>query len=135
MKQSGTIMIGVDVMKYDFDTDEKEREHPKSASYAICEDIINELIQMRQDNHLSQYQLAERCGVKQPMTYRIENGINTPNMSTVLKLLAAFGKTLYIGDMNGTVSETPQTETDDEADLGDADAAAGDASTDGDETA
>ncbi len=131
-------MTGVTVMKYDFEMDEKEREHPKkSASYAICEDIINELIQMRQDNHLSQYQLAERCGVKQPMIYRIENGINTPNMSTVLKLLAAFGKTLYIGDIDdtATMDETPQTETDGEADLGDADAAVGEASTDGAETA
>ena len=127
-------MTGVTVMKYDFETDEKEREYPKkSASYAICEDIINELIQMRQDNHLSQYQLAERCGVKQPMIYRIENGINTPNMSTVLKLLAAFGKTLYIGDIadTATMDETPQTETYGEADTSGADAATGDTSADG----
>lgn len=73
--------------------------HKKSASYELCEDIINELIEIRHNNHISQYQLAARSGVKQQMIYRIENGINTPNMSTVLKLLAAFGKTLYIGDL------------------------------------
>jgi len=39
------------------------------------------------------------------MIYRIENGINTPNMSTVLKLLAAFGKTLYIGDLKNVELE------------------------------
>ena len=72
--------------------------HKKSASYELCEDIINELIEIRHNNHISQHQLAARSGVKQQMIYRIENGINTPNMSTVLKLLAAYGKTLSIVD-------------------------------------
>lgn len=54
---------------------------------------------MRQYNNLSQQDLADKSGVKQPMIARFERGINTPNMSTVLKLLAAFGKTLYIGDL------------------------------------
>ena len=52
---------------------------------------------MRQYNNLSQQDLADKSGVKQPMIARFERGINTPNMSTVLKLLAAFGKTLYNG--------------------------------------
>ncbi|MBE6821452.1 MAG: helix-turn-helix transcriptional regulator [Ruminococcaceae bacterium] len=93
-------MTSVNVMKCDSEMIRKENAPPtKSSSYELCEDIINELIQMRHSNHISQYQLAARSGVKQPMIYRIENGINTPNMSTVLKLLAAYGKTLYIGDM------------------------------------
>lgn len=54
---------------------------------------------MRQYNNLSQQDLADKSGVKQPMIARFERGINTPNMSTVLKLIAAFGKTLYIGDL------------------------------------
>lgn len=55
---------------------------------------------MRQYNNLSQNELAEKSGVRQPMIARLEHGINTPNMSTVLKLLAAFGKTLCIVDMD-----------------------------------
>lgn len=95
----------------------KEIDTPKkSSSYEICEDIIDELIQMRHSNHISQYQLAARSGVKQPMIYRIENGINTPNMSTVLKLLAAYGKTLYIGDVKHVELEDSAAPTADSAD-------------------
>ena len=60
---------------------------------------------MRQYNNLSQQDLADRSGVKQPMIARFERGINTPNMSTVFKLLAAFGKTLYIGDLKNVELE------------------------------
>ena len=60
---------------------------------------------MRQYNNLSQNELADMSGVRQPMIARIEHGINTPNMSTVLKLLAAFGKTLYIGDLKNVELE------------------------------
>ena len=99
-------MTGVNVIKCDPEMVGKEIDtQKKSSSYEICEDIIDELIQMRHSNHISQYQLAARSGVKQPMIYRIENGINTPNMSTILKLLAAFGKTLYIGDLKNVELE------------------------------
>ena len=30
---------------------------------------------------------------------RMENGSTTPNLSTILKVLAPLGKTLYIGDL------------------------------------
>ena len=73
---------------------------------------------MRQYNNLSQQDLADRSGVKQPMIARFERGINTPNMSTVLKLLAAFGKTLYIGDLKNVeledADDTEPTELPDE---------------------
>lgn len=35
----------------------------------------------------------------------VRKEINTPNMSTVLKLLAEFGKTLYIGNMKNVKLE------------------------------
>ena len=38
-------------------------------------------------------------GVKQPIIARMENGTTSPNLSTVLKVLASLGKTLYIGDL------------------------------------
>lgn len=76
-----------------------------SSSYELCEDIIKEIVHMRQYNNLSQNELADISGVRQPMIARIEHGINTPNMSTVLKLLAAFGKTLYIGDLKNVELE------------------------------
>jgi transcriptional regulator with XRE-family HTH domain len=93
-------MTGINVMGYDLEEVRKEINTPKkSSSYELLEEIIKEIVHMRQHNNLSQNELADMSGVRQPMIARIEHGINTPNMSTVLKLLAAFGKTLYIGDL------------------------------------
>ena len=61
--------------------------------------LIGELAKARQDKGLSQRELGELSGVKQPVIARMENGSTTPNLSTVLKVLAPLGKTLYIGDL------------------------------------
>lgn len=99
-------MTGINVMGYNLDEVRKEIHTPKkSTSYELREDIIKEITHMRQYNNLSQQDLADMSGVKQPMIARFERGINTPNMSTVLKLLAAFGKTLYIGDLKNVELE------------------------------
>ncbi len=65
--------------------------------------LMGEIKKARIENGLTQAQLGEMCGVKQPIIARMENGTNTPNTSTVLKVLAALGKTLYIGDINDDV--------------------------------
>ena len=61
--------------------------------------LIGELTKARKDKGLSQRELEELSGVKQPVIARMENGSTTPNLSTVLKVLASLGKTLYIGDL------------------------------------
>ena len=61
--------------------------------------LIGELVKARTDRGLSQKQLEELSGVKQPVIARMENGSTTPNLSTILKVLAPLGKTLYIGDL------------------------------------
>ena len=61
--------------------------------------LIGELVKARQERGLSQKQLEELTGVKQPVIARMENGSTTPNLSTILKVLAPLGKTLYIGDL------------------------------------
>lgn len=61
--------------------------------------LIGELVKARKERGLSQKQLEELTGVKQPVIARIENGSTTPNLSTILKVLAPLGKTLYIGDL------------------------------------
>ena len=48
---------------------------------------------------ISQHELEELSGVKQPVIARMESGNTTPNLTTLLKVLAPLGKTLYIGDM------------------------------------
>lgn len=61
--------------------------------------LIGELIKARKERGITQRELEEISGVKQPVIARIENGSTTPNLSTVLKVLAPLGKTLYIGDI------------------------------------
>ena len=61
--------------------------------------LIGEIMKARKEKGYSQKKLEELSGVKQPVIARMEKGITNPNLSTILKLLAPLGKTLYIGDM------------------------------------
>ena len=58
--------------------------------------LITELIQARQEQGLTQKQLEELSGVKQPVIARMERGTSTPSVSTILKLLTPLGKKLAI---------------------------------------
>jgi len=58
--------------------------------------LITELIQARQEQGLTQKQLEELSGVKQPVIARMERGTSTPSVSTIMKLLAPLGKKLAI---------------------------------------
>ena len=61
--------------------------------------IIGELIKARNEKKISQRELEELSGVKQPIISRMESGTNSPQLDTVLRLLAPLGKTLYVGDL------------------------------------
>ena len=58
--------------------------------------LIGELIKARQEKGLSQKKLEELSGVKQPVIARMEKGITSPQIDTVLKILAPLGKTLAV---------------------------------------
>ncbi|MCL1866549.1 MAG: helix-turn-helix transcriptional regulator [Oscillospiraceae bacterium] len=61
--------------------------------------IISELIKARNEKNISQRELEQLSGVKQPIISRMESGTNNPQLDTVLKVLAPLGKTLYVGDL------------------------------------
>lgn len=61
--------------------------------------LISELIKVRQEQGITQKQLEELSGVKQPVIARIEKGNTSPQVGTLLKVLAALGKTLAIVPM------------------------------------
>ena len=63
--------------------------------------LIGELTAARKEKGLTQRELEELSGVKQPIIARMDSGSTTPNLSTILKVLAPLGKTLYIGDLKG----------------------------------
>jgi len=58
--------------------------------------LIGELIKARQDRGISQRKLEELSGVKQPVIARMEKGSTTPQIGTVIKVLASLGKKLAI---------------------------------------
>ena len=58
--------------------------------------IISELIRARNEKNISQRQLEELSGVKQPVISRLESGGSYKQLETVLKLLAPLGKTLAV---------------------------------------
>jgi len=61
--------------------------------------MMIELTRARQERGISQKKLEEMSGVKQPVIARMEKGYTSPQLDTVLKVLAPLGKTLYIGDL------------------------------------
>ena len=58
--------------------------------------LIGELIKARKEKGLSQKKLEELSGVKQPVIARMEMGQTSPQIDTILKVLAPLGKTLAI---------------------------------------
>jgi ribosome-binding protein aMBF1 (putative translation factor) len=61
--------------------------------------IITELIKARRERGISQYQLAEKTGVKQSSIARLERGNVNPTVDTLQKILAPLGKKLAIVPM------------------------------------
>ena len=82
--------------------DEIERElftPDEIAASNLRVSIMTELTRARNEMNISQRDLEELSGVKQPIISRMEAGITSPQLDTVLKVLAPLGKTLYIGDI------------------------------------
>jgi ribosome-binding protein aMBF1 (putative translation factor) len=58
--------------------------------------MMVELVRARKEQGISQKKLERLSGVKQPIIARMERGSTSPQIDTVLKVLAALEKTLVI---------------------------------------
>ena len=58
--------------------------------------LIGEIIKARNEKGYSQKKLEELSGVKQPIIARMERGTTSPQISTILKILAPLGMTLAV---------------------------------------
>jgi DNA-binding XRE family transcriptional regulator len=92
LQKCGVEAIGEDALAYidSFLTPEEIRESNLRVA------LIGEIIKARQEKGLSQRQLGELSGVKQPIIARMEKGTTSPQLDTILKILAPLGKTLAI---------------------------------------
>lgn len=68
----------------------------EEAEIQLEKDIIEATIEAREKNKLTQRELSEKSGVKQPVIARIEKYVNSPQTSTLIKLLYPMGYTLKV---------------------------------------
>ena len=59
-------------------------------------DIIKATIEARKKNKLTQRELSQKSGIKQPVIARIEKYVNSPRTSTLIKMLYPLGYTLRV---------------------------------------
>ena len=80
-----------------------EPNSPKSTATYIVTDPKGELLNheegIRANGQHYRDGTQKMSGMKQPVIARMENGNTTSNLSTVLKVLAPLGETLYIADL------------------------------------
>lgn len=73
--------------------DEKENKNEQLKKwgdlYRIEKDIINVIVNTRKEKKMSQQDIANLTGLKQPAIARIENQVNSPQLDTLIKILDA----------------------------------------------
>ncbi|MDR1736534.1 MAG: helix-turn-helix transcriptional regulator [Oscillospiraceae bacterium] len=58
--------------------------------------LLGEIVNARQSSGMTQKELEEVSGVRQPVIARLERGSTDPQLSTIIKVLTPLGKTLAI---------------------------------------
>ena len=58
--------------------------------------LIEAVIEAREKSGLTQKQLSELCGVKQPVISRLEKAAHSPQVNSILKILKPLGYTLAV---------------------------------------
>lgn len=71
-------------------SDEKRRKAGEIA------DIVSSIIKRRKELGISQFALAERCGMAQPSIARIETLKTIPKLDTLLKIMQALNLKLTV---------------------------------------
>lgn len=76
--------------------------------------VISEVVIARHEKGLSQAKLAAAAGVKQPVVARLETGVNSPRLDTLLKILTPLGKTLQVVDLADAIDKQRLSQSADE---------------------
>ena len=71
-------------------------DEEQSAEIQLEMDIIEATIKARKENNLTQRELSEKSGIRQPVIARIEKRINSPQTNTLIKLLYSMGYTIRV---------------------------------------
>ena len=58
--------------------------------------FIRAVVEAREENGLTQKQLSELCGIKQPVIARLEKAVHSPQINSIIRILKALGYTLAV---------------------------------------
>ena len=58
--------------------------------------LISAIVDAREQSGLTQKQLSELCGVKQPVIARLESAVHSPQINSIIKILKPLGYTLTV---------------------------------------
>jgi transcriptional regulator with XRE-family HTH domain len=58
--------------------------------------LINAVVEAREKSGLTQKQLSDLCGIKQPVIARLERAVHSPQINSLLKILRPLGYTLAV---------------------------------------
>lgn len=88
--------MGDKFTKWEEFENELEITPEQEAEIQLEMDIIRATIEARKRCNLTQRELSRKSGVRQPVIARIEKYINSPQTSTLIKLLYPMGYTLKV---------------------------------------
>jgi transcriptional regulator with XRE-family HTH domain len=60
------------------------------------ESLIMAVVEAREKSGLTQKQLSELCGVKQPVIARLESAAHSPQINSMIRILKPLGYTLAV---------------------------------------
>ena len=75
----------------------------KAMGIEFEKDLIRTLVLIREEQGLTQAELARKCNMKQPVIARLETATHSPQIDSLLKVLVPLGYTLKIAPINGSV--------------------------------
>ena len=78
-------------MRKEFDLSEEDER-----IIELEKNLIRTLVSIREEKGITQTQLAELSGVKQPTIARLEKSLHSPQLDSMLKVLVPLGYTLQI---------------------------------------
>ena len=58
--------------------------------------LINAVVEAREESGLTQKQLSELCGIKQPVIARLESAVHSPQINSIIRILRPLGYTLAV---------------------------------------
>jgi len=58
--------------------------------------LISAVVDARESSGLTQKQLSELCGVKQPIIARLESAAHSPQVNSIIKILSPLGYKLAV---------------------------------------